>query len=121
MKRMGHIVLLALVIQITGVLGVCSPSQPEAAHDCCAPSETGVPISQPASAPDCCLVSAVREHGSVIPTKSESGNAALELTLAARHIAEPNFQVRFSAKAHIFAHPVSPPISPLKQSCLLLI
>ena len=119
MKRFGHLVLLALVLQLTGVAGVCAPAQPTAGHDCCTPSEQRAPAK---NTPECCYVSAFREQGSVGQTKSESENLVPDLALAERLPAPSAI-----APEHNFlpigqvTHPVSPPITPLQQTCLLLI
>ena len=121
MKRLGYVVLMALVLQLTGIAGICAPTQTPAAHDCCAPSEQNRPVAPQRTVPECCFVTAFHQHGSIGQTQSTSENAAQELLVAERSSAPPPVYRPSALFRHGVTHPVSPPISPLRQSCLLLI
>ena len=121
MRRLSYIVLVALVLQLTGIAGICASTQTPAAHDCCTPSEQSRPVSPQTTVPECCFVSAFREHGSIGQTQSTSENAAQELLVAERAPAQPPVYRPSFIHRQLVTHPVSPPISPLRQSCLLLI
>jgi len=121
-KRFGHLVLVALVLQLTGVVRVCAPDQPMAAHDCCAPPDQKSSAPSASSVPECCFMSAVRERGSLAPAKVASEHVT-QVSQATRQSPLPAIALseRSSAGLWRVSHPVSPPISPLFQTCLLLI
>ncbi len=121
MKRLGHVVLMALVMQLTGIAGLCAPAQTPAAHDCCAPSEQSSPVAPKRTVPECCFVTAFHEQVSSGQTRTNSGSAAREMLVAECAPAPPAVYRPSAIYRQRIAHPVSPPISPLRQSCLLLI
>jgi hypothetical protein len=121
MKRLTHLVLLSLVLQFTGMAGICAPTQTPAAHDCCTPSESKAPVRPQTTVPECCFVTAFHEQGTMGQTASNSQDATPDLQLAQRGSAEPALAQTFRFDREVITHPVSPPLSPLKQSCLLLI
>lgn len=121
MKRLGHVVLMALVLQLTGIAGICAPTQTPSAHDCCAPSEQNRPVTPQRTLPECCFVTVFHEQVSTGQIKSTSEIAAQELLVGARAPAQPPVYRPSALFRHGVTHPVSPPISPLRQSCLLLI
>lgn len=121
MKRLTHLVLLALVMQFSGMAGLCVPAQAPAAHDCCTPSEQKVPARPQTTVPECCFVTAFHEQGSMGQTASTSQDATPDLQLAQRGPVELTVAQTFRFGREVITHPVSPPLSPLKQSCLLLI
>ena len=125
MKRSVHIVLVALVLQLSGVLGVCAPltnTASKAEHDCCTPPAQKAPSRETAPIPYCCLVATFHEQGSIGQTKPTSENTTQDLAVAKRTPAPLNFVSRRDASERwLVAHPVSPPVSPLRQTCLLLI
>lgn len=121
MKRLSHVVLMALVMQLTGIAGICAPAQAPAAHDCCTPSGQNRPVSPQTTVPECCFVTAFHQHGSIGQTQSNSETAAQELLVVERAPAQPPVYRPSALFRHGVTHPVSPPVSPLRQSCLLLI
>ena len=127
MKRSVHITLVALVLQLTGVVGVCTPltnAASKAAHDCCTPPGQKAPPRATAPIPECCLIATLRERGSIGQIKPTSEKAAADLAMEEHAPASLRFTPRGdAAEGWLVAHPVSPPppVSPLQQSCLLLI
>ena len=121
MKRLAHIVLMALVLQFTGIAGICAPAQTPAAHDCCAPSEQKHPVTPQRTVPECCFVTAFHQQGSIGQTQTTSESAAQELLVADLAPVQPAVYQPSAFYRQSITHPVSPPISPLQHSCLLLI
>ena len=122
MKRLGHVVLMVLVLQLTGVAGLCAPVAPKAEHDCCVPSQEKSPARTTSPVPECCFVSAFREHGSLAQTKATTEHVTQD-SPAAEYSPLPllTSPARYTAGRWWVAHPVSPPITPLRQTCLLLV
>jgi len=120
LKRFTYILLVVVLAQFLGLKGLCAPAAP-ASHDCCPPGqEKPAPSSSPL--PDCCVATAARDQGGVAETRT--GNQSVGATIQVVEHTLP----RLVPPAHVprrgwlsFAHPVSPPISPLLQTCLLLI
>lgn len=121
MKRLGHVVLVALVIQLTGMLGICAPARASAEHDCCTPSEQNHSRTPQRTVPECCLVTAIQERRSTSQTQSTSEDATPKLQLTDRVSAQPPAYQPATIIRQRVNYPVSPPLSPLRQSCLLLI
>jgi hypothetical protein len=121
MKRLAHVVLMALVLQFTGIAGICAPTQTPAAHDCCTTPGQSRPVSPPTTVPECCFVTAFHQQGSIGQTQSTSQDAAQELLVAEPAPAQPAVYQPSAFYRQSVTHPVSPPINPLRQSCLLLI
>lgn len=120
-KRLCHAVLIALVMQLTGIAGICAPARTSAEHDCCTPSEQNHPRTPQRAVPECCLVTAIQERRSTSQTQSTSEDVTPKLQLTDRVSAQPPVYRPFGIYHQNVTHPVSPPISPLRQSCLLLI
>ncbi len=121
MKRLGYVVLMALVMQLTGVAGLCAPTQTPAEHDCCTPPEQNRPVAPQRTVPECCLVTVFHEQVSTGQTKSTSESAPQEMLVVERAPAQPAVYRPSAIFRQSNTHPVSPPISTLRQSCLLLI
>jgi hypothetical protein len=120
MRCFGQIVLMVSVLQLTGMAGVCAPMPLRAGHDCCTPAQEKVPSRT--TSPECCFVSAFREHGSLVQTKVTTEHVTKD-SPAAEYSPLPvlTSPVRYTAGRWGGAHAVSPPITPLRQTCLLLI
>jgi hypothetical protein len=119
MKRLTQLVLLALVMQFTGMAGLCAPTQAPAEHDCCAPEST--PVRPQTTMPECCFVTAFHEQGSLGQRQTTSEEGAPDIALVPRTPSAPELTHIRQFAPSTSEHPESPPISPLKQSCLLLI
>ena len=118
MKRLTYILLAAVLVQFSGLRVWCTPCV-AAVHDCCAPAK-GSPAQGPA--PDCCQISTAIDPSAVAQPKAESklasGFAQLDERVAPGCVLLPIWTPVYS---HALWHPVSPPLSPLLQTCLLLI
>jgi hypothetical protein len=121
MKRLGYSILVALVMQLTGIAGLCAPPQTPAEHDCCTPSEQDRPVAPQRTVPECCLVTVFHEQVSTGQTKPASESASQEMLVVERAPAQPPVYRLSAIYRQNVSHPVSPPISPLRQTCLLLI
>jgi hypothetical protein len=121
MRRLAQLVLLALVMQFTGMAGFCAPPQAPAAHDCCTPSSEKDQAHPQTTMPECCFVTAFHEQGSLGQRQTTSEDVAPDVQLAPRRPLQPIPAPNAHFDRTILEHPVSPPFDPLKQSCLLLI
>lgn len=120
MKRYSAILFAVLVLQLMGLRGICTPPEPSQ-HDCCPAEENAPPTSS--KLPECCVVTIVRLHDSAAratartPTVMDSLDAAVPSSALLPVPWEAEGRRWFLA-----ALPApSPPISPLLQTCLLLI
>lgn len=120
MRRSSYLLLAVLLVQLTGLRALCAPRRPMA-HGCC-PESTATTPPSPSTLPDCCLASLLNYQGSIseTPTCDHSQEVTVQSLLvsapaAARVIPTANLTARSSLPS------VSPPLSPLSQSCLLLI
>ena len=121
MGRFGQIGLMVLVLQLTGMAGVCAPTAPaKAEHDCCTPAQKKAPART--TSPECCSVALFREHGSLVQTKVTTEHVTKD-SPAVEYSPLPALTSpeRYTSRGWWVAHPVSPPITPLRQTCLLLI
>lgn len=120
MRCFGQIVLLVSVLQLAGMAGVCAPAPRGTGHDCCTPAQEKVPSRT--TSPECCVVSAFREHGSLVQAKATTEHVTKD-SPAAEYSPLPvlTAPVRYTTGRWWVAHPVSPPITPLLQTCLLLV
>lgn len=120
MKRVAFILVMGLLVQWSGVRAWCSPGY-AGAHDCCLPTHER-PAHNPSPVPDCCRVSPASD-----PPLVSQPTAANELARAALenggHVV-PGLvlppAVTPVTRPALF-QPVSPPLSPLQRTCLLLI
>jgi hypothetical protein len=120
-KRLAVILFAVLVLQLTGLRGICSPPpQLPQDHDCC-PAEGGAPAPS-SQLPECCLVTSVRQHGAVVQKTAESADSVQTHLPAsgATPLAVRPATVHQGTVQTPRLEP-SPPISPLHQTCLLLI
>lgn len=120
MRGLIYTLLVGSVLQLAVLRGVCVP-RTAPAQDCCPPAQES-PAPTPADSPDCCLISGVRYQGSLGWTKTskETANPAVQVqkVIVFRSVREAVFEWRI---LRAFAHPIPPPLSPLLQTCLLLI
>jgi len=120
LKRFTYILLVVVLAQFLGVKGLCAPaSQPT--HDCCPPGQQK-PTQSSTPLPDCCIATAARDQGGVAETRTGNQSVSAPIQVVKYRLA------RLAPPTHIprrgwvsFSHPISPPISPLLQTCLLLI
>jgi hypothetical protein len=119
-KRLTYILLAAILVQFSGLRVWCTPNA-AATHDCCAPAK-GSRGHSPSHTPGCCRIAPAIDPSAIAQPRAENkllqGFAQLYTTLPLG-LAHP--PVWTPVHAHAPWHPVSPPLSPLLQTCLLLI
>jgi len=119
-RRNVYLLLVVSLVQLSGLRVLCVPRQGQA-HPCCPmPAKTTLPSSSPF--PDCCVSCILNCEGSVTeardtdrPSEYTAQSAAVSARLAVPFVAI-NTSVR-----QLVSPSISPPLSPLSQSCLLLI
>ena len=120
MRNAVYILLAVFLVQLSGLRVLCISGQVQK-HSCCPMSEPTTPSSS-SSLPDCCLSSILNFQGFI--TEAPSTDPPSEYTAHSTAVALPLF-VRFarlnSPVRNFVLASVSPPLSPLSQSCLLLI
>ncbi len=119
MKRGFCVALACLTLTLSGLRGWCAP-RTRSAHDCC-PRTPQAPVSSPAPLPDCCFVSALRAQIAVEQVKT--GKEAIQAMAQARKGRAFGLEPKVISRPvdlRALSNPVSP-LSPLLQTCLLLI
>lgn len=120
LKRLTYILMVVVLAQFLGLQGLCAPaSQPT--HDCCPPSQQK-PAESSSPLPDCCVATAARDQGGVAQTRTGNQSVSANIQVVERTLP------RLLPPAHLmlrgwvaFSQPVSPPLSQLLKTCLLLI
>jgi hypothetical protein len=120
MRRAVYFLLVVSQVQLSGLTAVCVPCHSQT-HPCCPmPDKTRLPNSS--SLPDCCVNHILNCQGSITEargTHSPSAYTAQSAVAQVRSVV-PFVAVDRSVLQHV-SLPISPPLSPLSQSCLLLI
>jgi len=119
MRRVVYLFLAFCLIQLSGLATVCVRCRAQA-HPCCPmPEKTRLPNSS--SLPECCLTYILTCQGSITEALDTHSSSAYTAQSAApvRSVA-PFVAVNPSVLQYV-SLPTSPPLSPLSQSCLLLI
>jgi hypothetical protein len=119
-RRGVYLLLTVFLVQLSGLRALCVPSQRQT-HACCPiPTKTTPPSSS--SVPDCCLTSILNYQGSITETRKSVGQS--ELTAQSATVSVPSVlplvAINTSVRQRVLPS-ISPPRSPLAQSCLLLI
>ena len=120
MRRLTYVLLGVMLLQMSGLRELCF-APPRASHDCC-PAPKSKSLPGPSSFPDCCLSMALTLQASVAEITSSTG---LSVTLQPIET-KPAIDV---APALVERQPerltssglTLPPLTPLHQTCLLLI
>jgi len=120
MRRAVCFLLALSLMRLFGLTTVCVPCHGQT-HPCCPmPDKTSLPNSS--SLPDCCVNYLLNCQGSIIearnihtPSEYTAQSAAVQVRSAV-----PLVAINRSVLQHV-SFPISPPLSPLSQSCLLLI
>jgi hypothetical protein len=119
-RRSVYLLLVVSLVHLSGLRVLCVPRHGQA-HPCCpTPAKTTLPSSSPL--PDCCLSCILTCQGSVTETRNTDGPseyAAQSAALCVRS-AVPFVAINTSVR-QLVSPSISPPLSPLSQSCLLLI
>jgi len=120
MRRLVYLLLAVSLVQLSGLTTVCVPCRAQT-HPCCPmPGNTRLP--NPWSLPSCCLSYILNCQGSI--TEAGKIHTATEYTAESAAVrivsAVPSPEINRALPKFVSA-PISPPRSPLSQSCLLLI
>jgi len=120
MRRTVYSLLVVFLVQLSGLTTVCQPCRGRT-HPCCPmPDKTSLPYSS--SLPDCCVNYILNCQASITEardTRSPSEYTAQSAAAQVRPVV-PFVTINRSVLQHV-SLPISPPLSPLAQSCLLLI
>ena len=117
-RRSVYLVLAVLLVQLSGLGTLCLPmhSQP---HACCPMGHGKTPVSSP-SLPDCCLNSLLNYQASITERRARLGATQYTAQVATvRVVAVPAAAIPAAPRRVLPS--ISPPLSPLSQSCTLLI
>jgi hypothetical protein len=120
MRRAVHLLLVVTLVQLSGLTTVCVPCRSQT-HPCCPmPDKTRLPNSS--SLPDCCVNYILNCQGSITEARDTHSPSQYTAQSAAAQVrsAVPLVAVSRSVLQQV-SLPISPPLSPLSQSCLLLI
>jgi hypothetical protein len=119
-RRGVYLLLTVLLVQLSGLRLLCVPGHCQT-HACCPMSTNTTPPSS-SSLPACCLNFLLNYQGSI--TETQSAGHPSEYTGQLGEISHPSAVPRVPTSAPVRQHmlpSISPPLSPLSQSCLLLI
>jgi hypothetical protein len=119
-RRGVYILLVVFLVQLSGLRTLCVPSHCSS-HPCCPMSTNTTPPSS-SSLPACCLNFLLNYQGSI--TETQNAGHPSEYTGQLGEISHPSAVPLVSTSAPVRQHilpSISPPLSPLSQSCLLLI
>jgi len=120
MRRAVYFLLVVSLVQLSGLTTVCMPCLRQT-HPCCPmPDKTSLPNSS--SLPECCVSYILNCQGSITEARDIRTPSEYTAQSAAGQVssAVPFVATNRSALQHV-SLPISPPLSPLSQSCLLLI
>ncbi len=120
MRRWVYVLVIMFVLQLSGLRTFCVSSR-ETRHPCC-PVKTQHSLPNRTSLPDCCLISVLNYQGSI--TEVRSSDLHSELTFELATVSSPSIlpvEARRASLWRLALPTVSPPLSPLSQTCLLLI
>jgi hypothetical protein len=119
-RRAVYVLLVVFLVQLSGLRALCVPSHGQT-HACC-PMSTNKTLPSPSSLPDCCLISLLNCQGSISEAPVTEGSSEGRAQSAAVLVPSPAVLVTVNRSMPQLALPfVSPPLSPLCQTCLLLI
>ncbi len=119
-RRCVCLLLTVFVVQLSGLRTLCVPSH-SSSHPCCPMSTNTTPPSS-SSLPACCVNFLLNYQGSLTETQSAGDSSGYTAQLG--EMSHPSAAPRVATSAPVRQHmlpSVSPPLSPLSQSCLLLI
>ena len=120
MKVLASVLLMVLAFELSAAGGVCARFM-HRAHDCCSSSQEA-PALPSSSQPVCCMASLVVDNNLVSETEGSRSLIAPALDSPIVPSQLPHFtEVNAGVPSHPLAQAIPPPLSPLRQSCLLLI
>jgi hypothetical protein len=114
-------ILLAMLIQPLDVRAAGVPCAPPG-HDCCEHLQGPMSATCPVSAMACSLICSQRQSATfVVKSREAAGRAELQSTPLINAVVPGLHLSAARANMQFFSLPVSPPLTPLSQTCLLLI
>jgi hypothetical protein len=118
-RRGVFLLLAAFLVQLSGLRMLCVSGHGQ--MFACCPMCTKTAPSSSSSLPNCCISSILNFQGSI--TEIQSSASQSDLTAQSGIVEIPSVVplVAISAPARLVVPSISPPRSPLSQSCLLLI
>ena len=118
-RRGVYLLLTVFLVQVSGLSTLCVPSRRQT-HACC-PMGAKTTLPNSSSLPDCCKRSLLNYQGSI--TEARNTNRPSDYTAQTAAISVPSAAplVAITPMRQIAVPSASPPLSPLLQSCLLLI
>ena len=120
MKRLTFILLAVMLLQMSGWREVCF-ARPRTGHDCC-PAPKGKSLPSPSSFPDCCLSMALTLQASVAEITSSTGHSITLQPIETKPAIDiAPALVERQAERLTSSDLTLPPLTPLRQTCLLLI
>ena len=120
MRRYVYILLAVFLVQLSGLSALCLPSHRQT-HACC-PISTATTVPSSSSVPDCCISSLLNYQGSITETRNSDRPSEYTAQSAAMSIPSTAPLVAISTTTRqLYLPSISPPRSPLSQTCLLLI
>jgi len=121
LKRFAYLLLAVILSQLSGLGMMCAP-RTASRHSCCTTPEERSPVNR-SSLPDCCLVSLLNYQGSITEVQGPRFDSHSARVIAKTPaVALPPEVSPFNADRRPSLHSsLSPPLSPLLQTCLLLI
>ena len=120
MRRAAYFLLVVFLTELSGLTTVCVPCRGRT-HPCCPmPDKTSLPNRS--SLPDCCVNYILNCLGSITEARDTHPPSEYTAQSAGAQVRSvvPFVAINRSVLQHV-ALPISPPLSPLSQSCLLLI
>ena len=119
-RRGVYILLVIFLVQLSGLRTLCVPNH-WSSHPCCPMSTNTTPPSS-SSLPPCCVNFLLNYQGSI--TETQNAGHSSEYTAQLEEISHPSAAPLVATSAPVRQHlltSISPPLSPLSQSCRLLI
>jgi hypothetical protein len=114
-------ILLAMLIQPMDLFAAGAACTPPG-HDCCEHLQGPMSATCPVSAMACSLTCSQRQSATfVVKLREAAGRAELQSTPLNKTVVPALHLSVARAKMQFFSLPVSPPLTPLSQTCLLLI
>jgi len=119
-RRLTYILLGILLLEMSGLRELCF-AQPRPSHHCC-PAPRGESLPNPSSVPDCCLSMVLTLEASVAEVTSATNHTLIVKRTETRSVTEPALpRAERVPEIVTFSGLTLPPLTPLRQTCLLLI
>jgi hypothetical protein len=120
LKYLSYILLGVLLLQFSGLREVCF-SRPHPSHDCC-PTPKGKSLPGRSAVPECCLAMTLTLGSSVAEVTRGTERSEAILPIETKHAADSIPPLVERRPERLTSSGLTlPPLTPLLQSCLLLI